>query len=74
MKSGVIGRKPELGPLLTLKNTFVRGEGDLFIAKTTRPCQLDVTDSVAALSGTLVSISAAGGNDCPTPGGRSPST
>lgn len=58
-------RKPEEGPLLTLKGTFVRGDGELFSAKTSRPCQLDVSESAIALSGTLVGVTAPGGTEAP---------
>jgi len=56
-------RRPEDGPCLKLKNCFVRGEGDLFLAKTSRPCQLDVTNSVTALSGSLASFSVPGAGE-----------
>jgi hypothetical protein len=59
-------RKADQGPRLALTNCFVRGEGDLFQSATSRPCQLDVTNSVAALSGSLVCFSVTGSGDAAT--------
>ena len=47
------------GPKLLLENTFVRGDGDLFLTKTSRPCELALKNSLAALSGSLFHLEVA---------------
>jgi serine/threonine protein kinase len=53
-------------PRVAFEACFVRGEGDLVAARTSRPFDLDVTDSLAALTGSLLSIDA-GTKESPAP-------
>jgi hypothetical protein len=49
-------RDRDQGPRLLLDRCFVRGEGDLLVSRASRPCELELKDSLAALAGTLVNI------------------
>jgi serine/threonine protein kinase len=49
-------RSREEGPRLLLESCFVRGDGDLLTSRTGRPCELELKNSAAALSGTLLSV------------------
>jgi serine/threonine protein kinase len=52
-------RPRDRGPFLTLENCFVRGEGDLLWARASRPSELEVKNTVVALSGSLLKVEAA---------------
>jgi serine/threonine protein kinase len=52
-------RSREQGPRLRLEHCFVRGEGELLWARASRPAELDVKNSVIALTGSLLNIEAA---------------
>ena len=49
-------REPKQGPKLTIEGCFIRGEGDLIWTKASRPFGLDMTKSLAMLSGSLLNI------------------
>jgi serine/threonine protein kinase len=49
-------RSKELGPRLALKNCFLRGDGDLLWSRTSRPCELSITNTLAALAGSLFHV------------------
>jgi serine/threonine protein kinase len=44
------------GPRLLLDNCFIRGDGDLLVGKSGRPGEVELKNSLAALSGSLVNI------------------
>lgn len=44
------------GPRVTFRNCFIRGEGDLVTSRTNHPFQLTVNDTLAALTGSLLTI------------------
>jgi hypothetical protein len=56
-------------PKVVFDTCFVRGEGDLVSAKASRPFELEVKDSLAALTGSLLNIDA-GSKDMPAPEGK----
>ncbi|MFM7150734.1 MAG: hypothetical protein ACKO23_12910, partial [Gemmataceae bacterium] len=53
-------RSKDQGPRLSLESCFLRGEGDLMTARGNRPLSLDVRDSLATLSGSLIHLEVAG--------------
>ena len=60
MRLGMPPRRTEAeGPWLQLDGCFIRGEGDLLTCKATqacRPCELELKNSLVALSGTLLNL------------------
>jgi serine/threonine protein kinase len=58
-------RSTDKGPLLELDRCFVRGEGDLLWSRSTRPCGLKATDSLVALTGSLLNVDLTAGADAP---------
>jgi serine/threonine protein kinase len=52
-------RSREQGPRLKIETCFIRGEGDLLWARASRPSELDVKNSVVALTGSLLKVEAA---------------
>jgi hypothetical protein len=56
MKSETSLRSAEQGPLLSLENCFVRGEGDLIWGRISRPFALTATNILAALTGSLLHV------------------
>jgi hypothetical protein len=49
-------RPRDQGPKLTLEGCFVRGEGDLLAMRGSRPFALEVNKTLAAVSGSLLSV------------------
>jgi serine/threonine protein kinase len=49
-------RSRDVGPRLRLENCFVRGEGDLFWGRVSRPCKLELNNCLAALKGSLLNL------------------
>jgi serine/threonine protein kinase len=49
-------RMRDQGPLLTLQNCFVRGEGTMLSARGGRPGELDLENSLVALTGSLLDV------------------
>jgi hypothetical protein len=58
-------RKPDEGPRLLLERCFVRGDGDLLVSRASRPCELELKDSLAALSGTFLHLDVSGDGGTP---------
>jgi hypothetical protein len=52
-------RSRDQGPRLRIDTCFIRGEGDLLWARASRPSELDVKNSLVALSGSLLKVEAA---------------
>lgn len=63
-------RSTSQGPRLALEGCLVRGEGDLLWSRVNRPFVLDVKDSLAMLSGSLVHLEPAGDERPGQPGPR----
>jgi hypothetical protein len=55
-------------PRLRMQDCFLRGEGDGVLARVSRPFQLDVTNCLAALSGSFLNIDASREETVPPPG------
>jgi serine/threonine protein kinase len=51
-------RSHDKGPRLQLENCFVRGEGDCIKTPTSRPCEIDVRNSLLALKGSFLRVDA----------------
>jgi hypothetical protein len=56
-------------PKVAFDTCFVRGDGDLVAARASRPFEMDVKTSLAALTGSLLSVDA-GDSDAPAPDGQ----
>jgi serine/threonine protein kinase len=61
-------RKPEQGPRLALEGCFVRGDGDLLWGRASRPCELSVKNTLAALSGSFLNLDMPRGAEAPAEG------
>ena len=49
---------------------FIRGKGDLVLSRANRPFKLDMKDSLAALTGSLLNVDAGDGADVAAPSGQ----
>ncbi len=56
-------------PKIAFDSCFIRGQGDLVSARASRPFDLDVKDSLAALTGSLLDVEA-GTKEAPAPSGK----
>ncbi len=60
MDVGMTPARPrDQGPRLILERCFVRGEGDLFKARASRPCEVEIHNSLLVLTGSALDIEAA---------------
>ena len=57
--------EPHKGPRLLLENCLVRGDGDLLLARATRPAALEMTNTLAALAGSVYAAEFPGGATAP---------
>lgn len=60
---GMTPGQRDRGPLLRLNHCTVRGEGDLLLARVPRPLKLDLNNTFAALSGSMLRVDYTGGGD-----------
>ncbi len=58
-------RDKDKGPRLVLENCLVRGDGDLLAARATRPAALELTNTLAALTGSVYTADFDGGETAP---------
>jgi serine/threonine protein kinase len=57
MDMGMTPARPrDKGPRLQLEGCFIRGEGDFFSARASRPCEIDVRSSLLALTGSFLRV------------------
>jgi hypothetical protein len=57
MTADMPGARPrEQGPRLVLEGCLVRGEGDLVRSRASRPCELEVKNTLAALTGSFLNV------------------
>jgi hypothetical protein len=68
MKTDLPGRSSDQGPLLVLEGCVVRGEGDLLWNRASRPCELNATNSLVALRGSLLNLEVPTDAPAPSPG------